>query len=147
MRKWLADSLEKVFLLRVPVIGWLLIAAVGPLASATPIGSGLFYVDGEFLRMLFISLAAFLASAACLVSFHLIRWGAEYRFGVSMRTQHPGLWFAIAHAAPLLLLFYVVRSTNSNWPLWRSLATAVGWAAPGWVLAGVVIAVSTLGYL
>src|SRR5262249_1564780 len=141
MRKKLILLLQMAFLVRIPVLVWAAILLAGPALSGNAFGSGLFFIEAaprgqwfgdDWHRMVYISVAAFLAAAACLVNFNLVSLGAEDRYGLPRRRRRPGLVLALAHLAPLSLTIYVIYRSG-----WRgSLFTAL---VVGWVMAALLI--------
>ena len=117
MRQRLISWLRNIFFWRVPLTAWFLLLAIGPALMNSSV-NGLLYVPWTseiwtFLRYVCLSASIFLAAAACLVNFHLISWCAEARFRTGdLRTRRPGLIFAVAHLAPILLLATIVWTSD-----------------------------------
>lgn len=117
MRQRLINWLRNIFFWRVPLAAWFLLLAIGPALVNSSV-NGLLYVPWKpdiwtFLRYVCLSASIFLAAAACLVNFHLISWCAQARFRTGdLRTRRPGLIFAIAHLAPIVLLATIVWTSD-----------------------------------
>lgn len=117
MRHRLINWLRNIFFWRVPLCAWFFLLAIGPALMNSKV-NGLLYVPWKpeiwaFLRFVCLSASIFLAAAACLVNFHLIAWCANARFRTGdIRTRRPGLLFAVAHVAPIVLLATILWTSD-----------------------------------
>src|SRR5207302_445262 len=100
------------------------------------VGKGVFLLT-SFLGMAAVSVAAFLASAACLISFNLILLGGEERFGLSEHRLDSPWTFGFAFLPPL----FVVSAALSVSGFRPELVAGV---PSGWAAAILVIILSKL---
>lgn len=106
MRDQFAKFLEKLFLVRVPVVGWFVLLFLGYALQGQSLGIGFLYIETP-PRIVTIAMGAMLASAACLMSFHLIGWVATHRYKAGIRVRHPLPWFLLAFVPPSTLIWSI----------------------------------------